>query len=74
MRKHVLTRMFGFVFHHYKWAIVVVLACVLISSLTSLVSSLFIKTLIDDYIVPLTKMDNPEYASLLLSTPSIFTT
>lgn len=64
MRKHVLTRMFGFVFHHYKWAIVVVLACVLISSLTSLVSSLFIKTLIDDYIVPLTKMDNPEYASL----------
>jgi ATP-binding cassette subfamily B protein len=56
--------MFGFVFHHYKWAIVVVLACVLISSLTSLVSSLFIKTLIDDYIVPLTKMDNPEYASL----------
>ena len=41
-----------------------VLACVLISSLTSLVSSLFTKTLIDDYIVPLTQVDNPEYHSL----------
>jgi ATP-binding cassette subfamily B protein len=56
--------MFSFVFKHYKWAIVVVLACVLISSLTSLVSSLFTKTLIDDYIVPLTQVDNPEYHSL----------
>ena len=63
-KRATLLRMFSFVFKHYKWAIVVVLACVLISSLTSLVSSLFTKTLIDDYIVPLTQVDNPEYHSL----------
>jgi len=63
-RRAVLARMFSFVFRHYKWSIVVVLACVLISSLTSLVSSLFTKTLMDDYIVPLTQVENPEYRSL----------
>ena len=59
-----LLRMFSFVWHHYKWQMLIVLVCVLVASLTSLVSSLFTKTLIDDYIVPLTRVDNPEYASL----------
>ena len=59
-----LLRMFTFVMRHYRWSIVVVLACVFISSITSLISSLFTKTLIDDYIVPLTQVDNPQYQSL----------
>ena len=59
-----LLRMFSFVWHHYKWQMLIVLVCVLVASLTSLVFSLFTKTLIDDYIVPLTRVDNPEYASL----------
>ena len=63
-QRDVLLRMTSFVWHHYRWLMVVVLACVLVSSLTSLVSSLFTKTLIDDYIVPLTLMDHPEYTSL----------
>ena len=64
VKRDVLLRMFSFVFRHYKWSVVLVLACVFVSSLTSLVSSLFTKTLIDDYIVPLTQVANPEYASL----------
>ena len=63
-QRDVLLRMTAFVWRHYRWLMVVVLACVLVSSLTSLVSSLFTKTLIDDYIVPLTLMDHPEYTSL----------
>ena len=63
-QRAILLRMFSFVMLHYKWAIVVVLACVFISSITSLISSLFTKTLIDDYIVPLTQVENPEYQSL----------
>ena len=59
-----LLRMFTFVMRHYRWSIVVVLACVFISSITSLISSLFTKTLIDDYIVPLTQVENPQYQSL----------
>ena len=64
VKRDVLLRMATFVWQHYKWAMLVVLVCILVSSLTSLVSSLFTKTLIDDYIVPLTQIDNPEYASL----------
>ena len=64
VKRDVLWRMTAFVWRHYKWSMLVVLACILVSSLTSLVSSLFTRTLIDDYIVPLTQVANPEYASL----------
>ena len=47
-KRATITRMFAFVFSHYRWAIFVVLICVFVASLTSLVSSLFTKTLIDD--------------------------
>ncbi len=63
-QRNVLLRMTSYVWHHYKWQMVLVLLCILVTSLTSLVSSLFTRTLIDDYIVPLTQTTNPEYASL----------
>ena len=63
-QKATLLRVTAFVWRHYRWQMLMVLACILISSVTSLVSSLFTRTLIDDYIVPLTQVDNPEYASL----------
>ena len=63
-QKDTLRRMTAFVWLHYRWLMLVVLVCVLVASLTSLVSSLFTRTLIDDYIIPLTQADNPEYASL----------
>ena len=46
-------RLFAFIFKHYKVHIGVVLLCIVISSLTSLASSLFTRTLIDDYITPM---------------------
>ena len=64
-KKNTLLRLFRIVMKHYKWYIACVLVCIVISSITSLVSTLFTKTLIDDYIVPLTQVDNPEYASLM---------
>lgn len=64
VKRDVLLRMTAFVWRHYKWQMLLVLACILVSSLTSLASSLFTRTLIDDYIEPLTQVDNPEYASL----------
>ena len=64
-KKNTLLRLFRIVMKHYKWAIATVLLCIVISSITSLASTLFTKTLIDDYIVPLTQVENPEYASLM---------
>ncbi len=60
-----MLRLFGFVMKHYKFSILTVLACIVVSSITSLMSTLFTRTLIDDYITPLTQVANPEYASLL---------
>ena len=46
-------RLFAFIFANYKISLIVVLVCIVISSLTSLASSLFTRTLIDDYILPM---------------------
>ena len=64
-QKQVMLRLFGFVMKHYKFSILTVLVCIVVSSITSLFSTLFTRTLIDDYITPLTQMANPEYSSLL---------
>ncbi len=64
-QKQVMMRLFGFVLKHYKFSILTVLVCIVVSSITSLFSTLFTRTLIDDYITPLTQMANPEYASLM---------
>ncbi len=64
-QKQVMMRLFGFVLKHYKFSILTVLVCIVVSSITSLLSTLFTRTLIDDYITPLTQMANPEYASLM---------
>jgi ATP-binding cassette subfamily B protein len=64
-QKQVMLRLFCFVMKHYKFSILTVLACIVVSSITSLMSTLFTRTLIDDYITPLTQVANPEYASLL---------
>ena len=63
-QRDVLLRLMAYVWKDYKWLILTVLACILVSSVTSLASTLFTKTLIDDYVIPLTQADNPNYNSL----------
>ena len=63
-QRAVLLRMMSIVWKDYKWYILIVLGCILVSSVTSLASTLFTKTLIDDYVIPLTQADNPNYNSL----------
>lgn len=63
-QRSTLLRMARHVLAHYKWSVVTVLVCVAVASVTSLASTLFTRTLIDDYIVPLTQVANPQYASL----------
>ena len=64
-QRSTLLRLFRLVMKHYKWMVFTVLVCIAISSVTSLASTLFTRTLIDDYVVPLTQVGNPEYGSLL---------
>ena len=63
-KRQILWRLTQYVLKNYKFSCLAVMACIAISSVTTLASTLFTRTLIDDYIVPLTQVDNPEYASL----------
>lgn len=49
----------------YKAALIIVIICILISSVTGAVSSMFLQTLIDDYITPLLLTDNPIFTGLI---------
>ena len=62
--RNIIWRMAKLVLGDYKLSIGVVLLCIVITSITTLASTLFTRTLIDDYIVPLTQTANPEYHSL----------
>ncbi|WP_066538245.1 ABC transporter ATP-binding protein [Acutalibacter muris] len=43
----------------------IVLVCILVSALAGVVGSMFLETLIDDYITPLLQMENPVFTGLL---------
>ena len=57
-------RLMGYVGRHYKWMMLAVVVCILITSVATLSSSLFTKTLIDDYIIPLTQSDVADFRPL----------
>ena len=63
----VLWRMVKLVLSDYWLTVGVVLACIVVCSLTSLASTLFTRTLIDDYIVPLTQTAHPDFHPLAIA-------
>ncbi len=63
-QRAVIWRLMKYVLSDYKFSIITVLVCIAVTSVTTLASTLFTRTLIDDYIVPLTQMANPDYTSL----------
>ena len=60
-------RLFRYIFRNYKVNFIVVLLCIVVSSLTSLASSLFTRNLIDDYITPMSAAAAPDYAPLAVA-------
>ncbi len=60
-----IKRLLGYIFKGYKWRFFLVLVCILISSLAGVASSMFLKTLIDDFIEPLIGHENPDFSLLL---------
>ncbi len=58
-----LKRLLGY-FKNYKGRLIVVLICILMSAIAGVASSVFIKTLIDDYISPLLLESNPVFTEL----------
>ncbi len=59
-----MRRVLGYMLREYKLPFFIVVACILGSALATLRGTLFMQSLIDDYIVPLTKAQTPDYAAL----------
>lgn len=60
-------RLFGYIFKNYKWRFLVVLLCIVVSALATLASTLFTRTLIDDYITPMIGQVAPDYSPLVVA-------
>ena len=59
-----LKRILDEVFRHYLPHCILVLVCIVVSALANVQASLFLKTLMDDYIVPMTQQQDPDFAPL----------
>lgn len=64
IKKGTLKRLLGYIKRNYKKSFVIVFICIIVSSVVSVVSSLFLQTLIDDYITPLLGDANPVFNGL----------
>ena len=65
IKKGTLKRLLSYVLKNYKKQFIFVFICIIISSIASVAGSLFLQTLIDDYITPLLKDKNPIFTELL---------
>ena len=64
-KSRTVRRLMGYVGRGYGLKFVLVLLCILVSAIASVSGSLFLGSLIDDYITPLLAMDNPVFDGLI---------
>ena len=64
LNTRILKRLMGYVLSRYKFRYLIVVICIIISALASVASSVFMRTLIDGYIMPLIGQANPDFAPL----------
>ena len=60
-----IKRLIAYITGKYKAQFLFVLVCILLSTAANVAGSLFLRVLVDDYIIPLTAMDNPAFGGLL---------
>ena len=59
-----LKRVLGYILKNYKFSCLAVVISIIVSAVATLISTLFMQTLIDDYIVPMTYAAIPDYGRL----------
>lgn len=62
-----VARMLKMLLGNYKWSLLLVAVCILITTATTLTSTLFTRTLIDDYIAPLSREASPDFDPLAVT-------
>lgn len=61
----IVKRLLGYIFRNYKLHCLAVLISIVISSLATVAGTMFMKNLIDDYIVPFVNEQNPDFSALV---------
>ena len=64
-QKKTIKRLMSYVIKEHKLEVGIIVVCILVSAFASVAGSMFIGTLIDDYITPLLGMANPVFDQLL---------
>ena len=59
-----LKRVLGYTLKQYQFCWLTVVACIFVTAMTTLVSNLFMQSLIDDYILPLAQAAAPDFGPL----------
>ena len=59
-----LKRVLGYTLKQYKFCWLTVVVCIFVTAMTTLVSNLFMQSLIDDYILPLAQAAAPDFGPL----------
>ena len=59
-----LGRLVRYMLHNYAAAFAVVVACILLAAIATLRGTVFIQSLVDDYILPMLSVENPDFAPL----------
>ena len=67
VKKGTFKRLIGYIIKGNKLKLLTVIICIVISAAASVSSSLFLKTLIGDYIEPLLKTASPDFGGLLVA-------
>ena len=66
-----MKRVLGYMLRDYKFSFFMVVVCILGSALATLRGTLFMQSLIDDYIVPLTQAQSPDFSQLAAALVSV---
>ena len=51
-------------FKNYKFTVTMVMICLVLTALSNVVGMTFLQTIVDDYVTPLLKVDNPDFSGL----------
>ncbi len=66
-----MKRVLGYMLKNYRFSFFIVVVCILGSALATLRGTLFMQSLIDDYIVPLTQAQTADYSALAAALISV---
>mgnify|MGYP004448579499 CR=1 FL=1 len=65
--KDVFFRLLGYIARKYKWHMILVFVCIFLSVICNAQGTMFIQSLIDDYIVPMVETGSTDFTPLLMA-------